>query len=253
MLRVTIHKVAHILEVWSRRRRARLERPALQATGPPRLSAATGRARWPVLAGVAVILLACQAVVAGMAGLLVEDAGPVAAVVPASGDDGLHALTRARHAILSVACDQIQPLPYLDVVGEWATGHPHWWSARYLHAVASRAGEIALMTYDTGIPLPAAYSGYVRLETRLALQAAPPPVTVLIGLPAYHDSEPGHTSAETVANAVRGVRLALGARAPRQPAGVALYAGFSATPADWAAYLIDWVRPGRRPGNSSRL
>lgn len=350
--------------------------------GPRRRSAATGRARWPVLVGAAVILLACQAVAAGLAGLLAEDAGPVATVVPASGDDGLwlgrgwaggqrtpadltaliarlrqagmrdlfihvgplsadgslnpalrprarwllvglhrrlpqvrvqawlgdtigpgglnpaspatsrrvltaasqvlaeggfngihldlepvpsgdpgylvllaalHALTRARHAILSVACDQIQPLPYLDVIGQWATGHPHWWSARYLHAVASRADEIALMTYDTGIPLPAAYSGYVRLETRLALQAAPPPVTVLIGLPAYHNSEPGHTSAQTVANAVRSVRLALGTRPPKQSVGVALYADFSATPADWAIYLSDWVRPGRRAGNLRRL
>jgi hypothetical protein len=331
--------------------------------------------RWAALAGAAVILLACQVVEAGLAGLLAEDAGPVAAVVPASGDDGLwlgrgwaggqqtsadlatliarlrqtgirdlfvhvgplsadgslnpalrprarwllvglhrrlpgvrvqawlgdtvgsgglnpaspatrrrvltaagqvltegfdgihldlepvpsgdpgylallaalHALTRARHAVLSVACDQIEPLPYLDVIGQWALGHPHWWSARYLHAVASRADEITLMTYDTGIPLPAAYSGYVRLETRLALQAVPPPVAVLIGLPAYHDSEPGHTSAETVANAIRGVRLALGARPPQQPVGVALYAGFSATTADWAAYTSGWVHPGRQP------
>jgi Glycosyl hydrolases family 18 len=176
-----------------------------------------------------------------------------------SGDQGylallaaMHALTRARHAILSVACAQIEPLPYLQAVGRWIMGRPRWWSSAYLHAVASRVDEVALMTYDTGVPVGAAYSGYVRLQTRLALAAVPPDVTVLIGLPAYHDSEPGHTSAETVGAAIRGVRLALGADLPRRPVGVALYADFSARPADWAAYLNDWVRRRQPPPDSWR-
>jgi hypothetical protein len=152
-----------------------------------------------------------------------------------------HDLTRARHGVLSVACDQIEPAPYLHVVDQLIFGHPHWWSAAYLRAIASRADEVALMTYDTGVPTGAAYSGYVRLQTQLALAAVPPGVTLLIGLPAYHDSEPGHTSAETVAAAIRGVRLALGAHPPRRRVGVALYADYSARPADWAAYLGGWA------------
>jgi hypothetical protein len=155
-----------------------------------------------------------------------------------------HALTRARHAVLSVACDQVEPLAYLHVVQQWVVGRAHWWSAGYLRAVASRADEIALMTYDTGMPAGALYSGYVRVQTKLALAAAPPRVTVLIGLPAYHTSEPGHTRAETVAAAIRGVRLALGDAPPRRPVGVALYADFSASPADWAAYFSGWARAG---------
>jgi hypothetical protein len=152
-----------------------------------------------------------------------------------------HDLTRARHGVLSVACDQIEPAPYLHLADQLNFGHPHWWSAAYLRAIASRADEIALMTYDTGVPTGAAYSGYVRRETQLALAAVPPGVTLLIGLPAYHDSEPGHTSAETVAAAIRGVRLALGARPPRRRVGVALYADYSARPADRAAYLGGWA------------
>jgi hypothetical protein len=93
----------------------------------------------------------------------------------------------------------------------------------------------------TGMPTAAAYSGYVRLETTLALSSLPPHVTLLIGLPAYHTSEPGHISAEAVADAIRGVRLALGASAPPRPVGVALYADFSATAADWAAYTTGWT------------
>jgi hypothetical protein len=163
-------------------------------------------------------------------------------------------LTRSRHAVLSVAADQIEPTPYLHVVEQQVFGQPHWWSAAYLHAVAGRVDEVALMTYDTGVPTGAAYSGYVRLETRLALGAVPPDVTVMIGLPAFHDSEPGHTAAETVSAAIRGVRLALGrpgdAPSRRRLVGVAIYADFSARPGDWAAYLSSWARPDARPGAS---
>ena len=77
----------------------------------------------------------------------------------------------------------------------------------------------------------------------LALETVPSSVTLLIGLPAYHTDEPGHTDAETVAAAVRGVRLAVDGGIDR-PFGVALYADFSATPADWDAYQTGWVRPG---------
>jgi hypothetical protein len=153
-----------------------------------------------------------------------------------------HRLTRARHAVLSAACDQVEPIPYLHVVDRLVFGHPHWWSAGYLQAVASRVDEVALMTYDTGVPGDAAYGGYVRVETQAALAAVPADVTVLIGLPAYHDSEPGHTSGETVSAAIRGVRLALSAHPRPRPVGVALYADFSARPADWTAYLSDWAR-----------
>jgi hypothetical protein len=156
-----------------------------------------------------------------------------------------HALTRARHATLSVAGDQIEPLPQLHTLQQWISGRPHWWSTGYLHAVAGRVDEIGLMAYDTGVPTRAAYSGYVRVQTQLALAAIPPGVALLIGLPAYHDSEPGHTSGEAVAAAIRGVRLALGPHPPRRPIGVALYSDYTATQADWTSYLAGWVRPGR--------
>lgn len=149
-----------------------------------------------------------------------------------------HALTRAHHAVLSVACPQIEPLPHLE---QLFLGAPHWWSAGYLHSVAGRADEVALMTYGTGVPTRGAYSGYLRRQTQLALAAVPAQVTLLMGLPAYHTHEFGHTSGETVAAAIRGVRLALGAHPAGRPVGVALYADFAATRSDWTAYLAGWA------------
>ena len=98
-----------------------------------------------------------------------------------------------------------------------------------------------MMAYDTEMPTSAAYSGYVRVQTRLALRALPERVSLLIGLPAYHTDELGHTGAETVAAGVRGLRLAL--RGQSTPVGAAFYAEFAATPADWSAYESDWVHP----------
>jgi len=165
-----------------------------------------------------------------------------------SGDPGYldllraaHALTQSRHKILSVAADQVEPLPGLRVPAQWAAGHPHFWSAGYLGALARDVDEVAMMTYDTGMPTAATYAGLVRQETGIALRAIPRGVHLLIGLPAYRTGEAGHTNAETVANAIRGVRLALGSATQPKNVGVALYADYSATPADWSSYRADWV------------
>ncbi|HJP76556.1 MAG TPA: hypothetical protein VJ914_19965 [Pseudonocardiaceae bacterium] len=163
------------------------------------------------------------------------DAGYLALLV------ATHPLTQARHAVLSVAADQLEPFPGLAGPEQLLAGLPHWWSGTFLGQVAGRVDEIAVMSYDTGMPTGAAYSGYVRMQTRLALDAVPARVSLLIGLPAYHTDELGHTGAETVAAAVRGVRLAL--RGESAPVGVAFYADFSATPADWSAYESGWVHP----------
>ncbi|MGK4579885.1 hypothetical protein [Kitasatospora sp. HPMI-4] len=152
----------------------------------------------------------------------------------------VHPVTAERRARLSVAAPQIDPLPGLHSVGTALAGHGKWWSQAYFAQVARRVEQIAVMSYDTGMPLRSLYGGYVAQQTSLALEATPPGVDLLMGLPAYWDDSFGHRgSAETVAAAVRGARLALG-RSTRQTFGLALYADFSATPEDWAAYRHGW-------------
>ncbi|MGE7432988.1 glycoside hydrolase family 18 protein [Kitasatospora sp. NPDC001175] len=154
--------------------------------------------------------------------------------------DQAHAVTAERHAQLSVAAPQIDPLPGLHSAGIALAGHGKWWSQAYFAQVARRVEQIAVMSYDTAMPLESLYGGYVAQQTALALEATPPGVDLLMGLPAYWDESFGHRgSAETVTAAVRGARLALG-RNDRQAFGLALYADFSATAADWAAYRSGW-------------
>ncbi len=159
--------------------------------------------------------------------------------------DRIAALTRARGRVLSVAVPQLDPLPPLRELAGWLTGHPKWWSPGYLAQVARRVDQVDVMAYDTALPLRSLFAGYVAQQVELACSVVPPQVDLLIGLPAYHSNNPGHhAAAETVAAAIRGVRLGLSA-VPRPGGryGVALYADFSATATDWAAYRDDWCGP----------
>ncbi|CAM2897903.1 hypothetical protein ACH4LN_11150 [Streptomyces albus] len=159
--------------------------------------------------------------------------------------DRLRPAVHARDGVLSVAAHQIDPLPGLHHVGETTTGEGKWWSQRYFGRVARRVDQIALMSYDTWLPLQSLYGGYVAHQTRLALQVAPKDVDLLMGLPFFHTDDLGHhAGAETVAAAVRGVRLGLGREDPgRRRFGVAAYVDFAATARDWADYRSGWCRP----------
>ncbi|MCX5360985.1 glycoside hydrolase family 18 protein [Streptomyces sp. NBC_00124] len=158
--------------------------------------------------------------------------------------DSLRAVTRDRGVPLSVAAHQIDPLPALHWVAGALTGHPKWWSQEYFGQVARRVDQIAVMSYDTAMPLESLYGGYVAQQTSLALEVTPPSTDLLMGLPFFHENKLGHrAAAETVPAAVRGVRLGLSRTdADRANFGVALYVDFAATEADWTAYEKDWVR-----------
>lgn len=149
--------------------------------------------------------------------------------------DATHTLTTARNVPLSVAAAQIDPLWHLSKlpIGKW-------WSQDYFRQVARRVEQIAVMSYDTAMPLESLYGGYVAKQTTLALEVTPPTTDLLMGLPAYWERNPSHWGhAETVQAAVRGARLGLGT-SDRQNFGLALYVDFAATPDNWAAYRDGW-------------
>ncbi|MFE9134130.1 hypothetical protein [Streptomyces sp. NPDC007355] len=156
--------------------------------------------------------------------------------------DDLGALTRARKAPLSVAAHQIDPLPGLHSVNGAVTGREKWWSQEFFGEVAKRVDQIAVMSYDTWMPLESLYGGYVAQQTSLALEVTPESTDLLMGLPFFYEDDLGHhENAETVEAAVRGTRLGLGRTDPdRERFGVALYVDFAAEEGDWAAYRDGW-------------
>ncbi|MFI6866439.1 hypothetical protein [Nocardia sp. NPDC050406] len=156
--------------------------------------------------------------------------------------DRTRALSSTRQVPLSVSAPQLDPLPGAHSVGIALFDHGKWWSQAYFAEVARRVDQVALMSYDTAMPTQSLYGGYVAHQTKLALQVTPAQVDLLMGAPAFWADDPGHHGdAETVAAALRGIRLALGRHSPgRQTFGVALYVDFAATPRDWATYRRDW-------------
>jgi hypothetical protein len=154
-------------------------------------------------------------------------------------------LTRQRNAVLSVSAIHNEPWPGMAKGVSLAPGRLALWSAKYLGRVAAEVDQIAIMAYDTGLPTPETYGGYVRLATERALAAVPPEVTLFIGVPAYQDERFfRRDSAETVAASLRGIRLALGSGPPQRKFGVAIYVDFDANAQDWASYREDWLMPG---------
>ncbi len=155
--------------------------------------------------------------------------------------DALRPAVRSSGGVLSVAAQQIDPLPSMHTASG-LLGSQKWWTQSYFGKVARRVDQIAVMSYDTALPWENLYGGYVAQQTRLALQVTPTGTDLLMGLPFYHTDTWGHQSrAETAAAAVRGTRLGLGREdRHRQRFGVALYVDFAATDADWRAYRAGW-------------
>ncbi|MET9432552.1 hypothetical protein [Streptomyces sp. NPDC006551] len=156
--------------------------------------------------------------------------------------DDLGKLTKARKVPLSVAAHQIDPLPAAHTVVGGLTGSEKWWSQEFFGQVARRVDQIAVMSYDTWMPLEGLYGGYVAQQTSLALEVTPEDTDLLMGLPFFHEDDLGHhESAETVEAAIRGTRLGLGRTdRDRERFGVALYVDFAAEEGDWTAYREGW-------------
>jgi hypothetical protein len=154
----------------------------------------------------------------------------------------MHELTKQRHVILSISASHVGPLPGMAAGLALLPGQFALWSGAYLHTLAEQVDQVALMAYDTWTLTSATYGGYVRRAVAIALAEVPREVALLIGVPAYHEDNLGHhRDAETVAAAIHGIRLALGAHPPQREFGVAIYVDFAATDGDWSSYRRDWL------------
>jgi hypothetical protein len=153
------------------------------------------------------------------------------------------AVTDATGKRLSVSAEQVEPVEFSRWLMEAAVGHGTWWSSSYLHQVATRVDQVAVMSYDTALWSPSAYAGFVRDQTRVALSAVPGGTGLLIGVPAYHSRSLVHDdAAETVRAAIRGVQLAAsGVDLSGREFGIAVYMDYTATRTDWAAYNMTWA------------
>jgi hypothetical protein len=146
-------------------------------------------------------------------------------------------------ALMSAAVPQIEPLAGVSFPIRLFAGKDKYWSTLYLEQVAEKLDQVAVMSYDTAMPMEGLYGGFVARQTRLALDTVPEDVQLFMGVPAYPDEHATRDAdAETPATAVQAIRVGLSDAAERRERfGTALYAEHSATEADWAAYQEGWV------------
>lgn len=157
--------------------------------------------------------------------------------------DATRRLTRSRRAVLSMATDEIEPLPGLAWLTQVAGTHAGFWTTAYHRAVSQRVDQIAVMMYDTGLPADWLYGSLVAWQTRKVRAITPDTVTVFMGVPTYEEHRlTFHPEAENMQSGLRGLRNGLAAGPVRaRPLGVAIYANWTTDDAEWRRYRREWL------------
>lgn len=119
------------------------------------------------------------------------------------------------------------------------------WSPGYYARVAAVSDQIVIMAYDTAIPTAPLYRRYLAWATASvtgALVASGSDARVLMGVPTYDDYGFMHRAGvETLPNALPGIVAGLrGLGAGGTFEGIAIYAEWTTSDADWAAYERYW-------------
>ncbi len=148
-------------------------------------------------------------------------------------------------ALISVSAQKWAPNAHIaDLL--YQTGHAGQWTSYYFAAVASHVDQMAVMTYDTGIPTASAYQVYMQQETKhilAAISTAQRPPQLLVGVPTYSgDSLYFHDTAENMTSALAGVTAGLNSAGDTRPfVGVAIYRLAVTSDADWRVYDHVWL------------
>jgi hypothetical protein len=111
------------------------------------------------------------------------------------------------------------------------------WSASYYRQVGARVDQVVAMTYDSLMPNPALYRTWMRGQVRgITESLEETDVELLIGLSVSQEkTATHHPSAENLSNGLAAMCAYL-ARGEHQIDGVALYAAWEATAADWTLW-----------------
>ncbi len=154
------------------------------------------------------------------------------------------AVTRARGRFLSMATDELAPLPGLEYVARLFVRQAGLWRANYYREVAARTDQIAVMMYDTAMPADWMYGAVVAWETWRLREIIGLDTTLFMGVPTYEEEHFGfHPLAENMRSGLRGIGIGLALAAPPESEsfGAAVYANWTTDEAEWAIWRRDWL------------
>lgn len=160
--------------------------------------------------------------------------------------DATRELTRAKGRLLSVALEQptlldaVQPVYKALIPRTGKIHYPPRPTEDFLRAVADRADQVAIMTYDVALPTRALAGWHFARHTRTTLELIGDRTTVFMGVPTYR---PLAEWSEDLSVALRGVRRGIDdlERPPRRPYGVGVYADWTTNPSEWSRYRATWL------------
>ena len=147
--------------------------------------------------------------------------------MPGGNDDFLRLLEELRavtqNKILSVAA---YPPPT-----RWHRFPDVHWNLGYINCIARRCNQLAVMMYDTAIPLEKFYIQLIRDWTQELTDTVPPCCELLLGIPAYEDADVDyhHPRVENLSSALRGISAA----DRHSIAGLAIYCEWEMNDTKW--------------------
>lgn len=159
--------------------------------------------------------------------------------------DETRKLTKARGRVLSVSLEQptlvdaAQPVYRALLRPGGRPRFPPRPTEAFLRTVADRVDQVAIMTYDVSLPTKSLAGKHFAGHTERTLRLIGDRVTVFMGVPTYRPLMPW---AEDLDVALRGIRRGIDAldRPPARPYGVAVYADWVTSPAEWRRYQAGW-------------
>jgi hypothetical protein len=121
------------------------------------------------------------------------------------------------------------------------------WQADYYREIAERVDQVAVMTYDSALPLPSLYRWWVDKQVVYISQApADLPVDLFIGIPASEEETITHRpKAETMTSGLLGVIDGLNSpnAVPSAVTGMAIFPYWEVDTDEWLAYETLWLSP----------
>lgn len=161
-------------------------------------------------------------------------------------------ITENRNKILSIASDEPEPIWVTEKVVRLFANQAGFWKKEYYVQVAEHVDQIAVMMYDTALPVDWLYGSFVAWVTKTLLTSLDPELTLFMGVPSYEEHRWGfHPEAENVRSGIRGIQKGLASfDTPEiQHFGIAIYAEWTTDQNEWDVYTQEWLNLERQKAN----
>ena len=155
----------------------------------------------------------------------------------------LRKLTRSHKAMLSIAAYKPEEFRGIEWVSSLIAPNPGYWTKDYFLAIAKEVDQVAIMSYDSGIPLPGLYGRSVAWAAEWSVDSGLK--SVYIGIPSYEAGGHAHfTWAENLGNSLHGLRLGVSRlpKSDRHKVGAAVFAEWTTSREEEETFTRKWVR-----------